>query len=329
MKKRSRLLAMIISSLLIIAIPVYFVVIAPMNGQGKVAAAFRVITVDINPSVQLTVDADDKVLEAEALNDDAKALLATLHLEGLPATEAVQLIVGAAVVLGYLDAAATDNYVAIAVEDDGDESTDDEQQLENDLKDSAEQGLADHDATGEIDMSEIVHERISAAATLGISPGRLNLIDRLAEALGQTREDVLAQYGEANVKTILKAIKAALGHGDPKDESSDPEATPGDSSTTPDVTGGATSVTGPADDDDDDDESDDEDDDDDEDDGNGASAVPTNAPTSVPKPKPKPTAVVTPKPTAVATPKPTAAPTPKPTVAPTVTPDVVGGATGK
>ena len=342
MKKHSRLFAMIITSLLVVAIPVYFVIVAPLAGQDaiQVAAAIRVVTVDINPSVQLSVDADNKVLEAKALNADAEALLATLNLEGLPAPEAVQLIVGAAVVLGYIDAAATDNYVAIGVEDNGDESDADEQQLEDELTAGAEQGLSDHHASGEVDMSVIAHERITAAATLGISPGKLNLIDRLAEALGLTRDEVLAEYKDASVKSIMKAMHLALGNGgDPETSPSptDPGAPvdptqgqghengqgngngnghhngnagnevtpgpgtdPGDPSTTPDVTGGATSVTGPGDDDEDDDDEDFEDDGEDDEDFEDDYVAPTAAPTAVP------TAVPTVEPTAVPTEMPVA-----------------------
>lgn len=222
MKKHSRLFAMIVTSLLVVAVPVYFVIFVPVANQDaiQVAASVRVVTVDINPSVQLSVDADNKVLEAKALNADAEALLATLHLEGLPAPEAVQLIVGAAVVLGYIDAEATDNYVAIGVEDNGDESDADEQELEDELTAGAEQGLSDHHASGEVDMSVIAHERITAAATLGISPGKLNLIDRLAVALGLTRDEVLAEYKDASVKSIMKAMHLALGNG------GDPETSP-------------------------------------------------------------------------------------------------------
>jgi hypothetical protein len=53
--------------------------------------------------------------------------------------------------------------------------------------------------------SPVVQERIAAAAALGIPPGRLLLLDRLAATLGWTREQVLAQYGNASVKDIMKA----------------------------------------------------------------------------------------------------------------------------
>lgn len=180
----------------------------------EAALATRIVTVDINPSVELEVDEAGLVVEARALNADAEAVLATVTLAGLPATDAVKLIVDAAVQLGYLDPAATEAYVAIGVEDNGDGESADEDQLEQDLQDSAEEGLEENGSAGQVDVSAIAHERIEAARALGISPGRLNLIDRLAAALGQTREQVLATYGESKVKEIMKALNAARPEGD-------------------------------------------------------------------------------------------------------------------
>ncbi len=210
---------------------------APLEKTGtsapEAALSGRIVTIDINPSVELEVGADGIVLDARPLNDDAKKVLDALKLEGLAATDAVKLIVAAAVSLGYIDPAATDTYVAISVEQAGNEPTDEEQGLEEELKASAEEGLDESGAEGQVDVSAITHERIAAARSLGLSPGRLNLIDRLAAALGQTREQVLATYGEAKVKEIMKALNAARPEGDESvdedqgdesvDENGDPE----------------------------------------------------------------------------------------------------------
>jgi hypothetical protein len=55
--------------------------------------------------------------------------------------------------------------------------------------------------------SLIVAERIAAALALGIPPGHLNLLDRLAFMAGQTREDVLALWQDAPIQSIMKEIK--------------------------------------------------------------------------------------------------------------------------
>lgn len=68
-----------------------------------------------------------------------------------------------------------------------------------------------HDETGEPEESSeqaaIVAERIAAAEALGMTPGHLNLIDRLAAISGKTRPEVLAEFPDASVQTIMKEIK--------------------------------------------------------------------------------------------------------------------------
>lgn len=72
------------------------------------------VAVDINPSLELQVDAAGKVLEAQAVNDDALPLLQELALKGLPLDAAIRAITENAVSAGYLSA-SNDNMVLITV----------------------------------------------------------------------------------------------------------------------------------------------------------------------------------------------------------------------
>lgn len=54
---------------------------------------YAYIDVDINPSVELAIDKDARVLEAKPLNEDAKALLKDIKLKNLPVREAVAEII--------------------------------------------------------------------------------------------------------------------------------------------------------------------------------------------------------------------------------------------
>lgn len=72
------------------------------------------VAVDINPSLELQVDADGKVLAAQAVNDDALQLLQELTLKGLPLEQAVRAITEKAVAAGYLSE-SNDNMLLITV----------------------------------------------------------------------------------------------------------------------------------------------------------------------------------------------------------------------
>ena len=60
-------------------------------------------TVDINPSVCVSVDTNDLVVRVECLNNDALALMAKLDCIGLPAADAIEQIISAAQEAGYVD----------------------------------------------------------------------------------------------------------------------------------------------------------------------------------------------------------------------------------
>ena len=75
---------------------------ALMLSPVHTAQAAGYYTVDINPSVTLSVDENDIVLGAAAGNDDAKALLKDTVLAGLPISDALDALVRAASENGWL-----------------------------------------------------------------------------------------------------------------------------------------------------------------------------------------------------------------------------------
>lgn len=120
---------------------------------------------------------------------------------------------------------------------DGDEDEDMNEEEEEELaEDEAEAG--ETEASGEPSENAIVvAERIMAARALGIAPGRLNLIDRLAAISGKTRAELLPDWQEAPVQDIMKEIKRyrliAMG----KELPTDPAVTePGETTETAETT---------------------------------------------------------------------------------------------
>src|SRR5574344_3076092 len=70
-------------------------------------AVASVVSLDVNPSIELKVSKSEKVLVCTPLNEDAKAILADMgdgaDLEGAKLDVAVNAIVGSLVRNGYLD----------------------------------------------------------------------------------------------------------------------------------------------------------------------------------------------------------------------------------
>lgn len=79
-------------------------------------AVGAVLFLDVNPSVELSLNRSDRVVRAQALNQEAQALMADMDLRGTDAQVAVNALVGAMVQGGYLTGSG--NTVLISVESD-------------------------------------------------------------------------------------------------------------------------------------------------------------------------------------------------------------------
>jgi len=73
------------------------------------------VSVDINPSVEFGVNRWDRVVTAQALNEDGEALLAGLGWEGRPLGDVLDDVASAAVDLGYLEPGGDPGAFLVAV----------------------------------------------------------------------------------------------------------------------------------------------------------------------------------------------------------------------
>ena len=84
--------------------------------RGNVIPMASVISLDVNPSVELDVNRQEKVVSAVPLNADANEILDGMDLKGADLNVAVNAIMGSLLKHGYVDELA--NSILISVEDD-------------------------------------------------------------------------------------------------------------------------------------------------------------------------------------------------------------------
>lgn len=84
----------------------FVAMIAIFGGQYYLQTPVSFISVDVNPSVELSLNRLNKVVEAEPKNEDGRAVLADLELSGMDYVEAVETIVNREKSLGYFDGEA-------------------------------------------------------------------------------------------------------------------------------------------------------------------------------------------------------------------------------
>ncbi|WP_143322607.1 hypothetical protein [Clostridium sp. HBUAS56010] len=75
-----------------------------------------VIGIDVNPSVELSVNRSNRVLSAKALNEDARNIMDQMDLKGVDLNVAVNAVIGSMVTHGYLT--DVDNAILVTVAND-------------------------------------------------------------------------------------------------------------------------------------------------------------------------------------------------------------------
>lgn len=194
MKKRKSFgITLVVIFLILIGAGAYYFYLMPVKYIG----------IDINPSIQLSINRLDRVIDAIPLNEEADVLLSDLDLANMTVNDATQTIIDSAKDVGYIDELAEDNAIVIGVSgsDEGTTTT-----LEEDIKDTVETYLDDNNISALVLTENKNTERKVLADGYGISYGKMLLIQKAVTLDPTLDESTLA---DETVQSIAKRIKAA------------------------------------------------------------------------------------------------------------------------
>lgn len=143
-----------------------------------------IVSLDVNPSMELKVNKNEKFLSATPMNDDAKEILDGMNLKGTQADVAMNAIIGSLLQHGYVDELA--NSILITVEDDDQARG---EKLQQALTQQADAALASAQVNGAILSQVMVHsdELSQKAQEYGISAGKAALIQAVVEGSNNTK----------------------------------------------------------------------------------------------------------------------------------------------
>ncbi|MCL6560651.1 MAG: anti-sigma factor domain-containing protein, partial [Firmicutes bacterium] len=141
-------------------------------GQTPPAAAY--LTIDINPSIELGVSAERKVVEARGLNGDGEKILAEVKIKGRQLHEAVELIVSQAVVDQYLKKEDENVILATLTVENGQEPLVDLDSVYEAIKKPVDSGGVD----SEVIIEPVEPEMRKEAERSGVSTGRYLLLQK-------------------------------------------------------------------------------------------------------------------------------------------------------
>ena len=173
-------------------------------------AVASVVSLDVNPSIELQVNRQEKVLSAQALNDDAAVILEGMDLRGTPLNVAVNAIVGSLLQHGYLDSLSS--AILISVEDgDPQRAT----RLETALSREVDAALRNASAGAAI-LSRVVTQDAGLEALArdgGVSVGKAALIRDIQAQNAALAFDDLAELSVEELDQLLSAGAPALPVG--------------------------------------------------------------------------------------------------------------------
>ena len=180
-------------------------------------AVASVVSLDVNPSIELKVSRNEKVLACTPLNEDAKAVLADMgggaDLKGAKLDVAVNAIVGSLVRSGYLDSISS--AIMISVEDNDKARA---EKLQRELTSTVDGVLQTNEAKASVLTQTLAQDAglEQQARENSISTGKAALVNRVLALNPALKFDALAKLSVEELKDLAEAGAPAMPIGTDK-----------------------------------------------------------------------------------------------------------------
>ena len=203
-------------------------------GSWAYVSPYTYISLDVNPSIEFTLNRFNRVIDVKAINDDGSDILADLkeNIRNNSIDDAIEETVEKIKENGYFE--DTDITFTVDKEENAMEKiteNDTKNDIENDQDDNKYDGgiiitvsnnnvklseeLTDklrsivEESVGEdvsVEVASIGKDRVEEAKELGVSPGKLRLVEKMQESSSETI--IYSEWIDKPVKEIMSAIKA-------------------------------------------------------------------------------------------------------------------------
>ena len=177
-------------------------------------AVASVVSLDVNPSIELRVNRDEKVLSCTPLNEDAQEILEDMgggaDLKGAKLDVAVNAIVGSLVRKGYLSEISS--AIMISVED---KDSTRAKKLQQELTSAVDGVLRTNESKAAVLTQTVTQdaELERQARENSISTGKAALVNRILALNSSLRFDALAKLSVGELKDLAEAGAPAMPIG--------------------------------------------------------------------------------------------------------------------
>lgn len=190
-----------------------------------------VIGIDVNPSVELSINRKNRVLEAKALNEEARTIIADMDLEGVDLNVAVNAVVGSMVTHGYLD--DLENAILVTVSNDSIRKA---TELRTSVVGDIEKTLEENQVQAVVYDQQVIErdEMKALAEAYGISYGKAYFLKELIEQNKELTMEDMEELSSLSMEEIARRIadnSLALGDFAQRVEESKPVPATGEMTT--------------------------------------------------------------------------------------------------
>ena len=213
--KRIALFGNLVAAVAVLALALN--IIFSVANTTKMNHVETIVDIDVNPSIELTINASDRVVTAKAINQDAEAILDGMDLEGASTKVAVNAIVGSMFKHGYLK--DDTNAILVSVEnDDANKSAEIQNVITTDIDELVKAYEADVSVIGQVIVEDSYLSDM--ALQYGISEGKASLIRKIIENESAYMIDDLVPLTISELNDIICSIEHT---GDILDNQNEPD----------------------------------------------------------------------------------------------------------
>jgi hypothetical protein len=193
-----------------------------IGGYAYYKTPVSYLSLDINPSIELGVNAFGKVVSATSYNMDGSTVLKDQSVSNCTVKDAVQLLVQSAAKNGFINSDGS-TVISLTVETNNSGTA---SSMEENAGQGAQDAIQSAGTAAVVYKTSVALDRRNEACKLGITPGKLNLIQKL-QALDPSA--TVKEYKDAKVTDIMKKIvelkKSAVNNGSQNSDLKDIENT--------------------------------------------------------------------------------------------------------
>lgn len=161
------------------------------------------VSVDVNPSVEICINMFDRVLDAKAMNDDGRELVSSIRLKHMSIEKAIEKLTTSLIKENYI---SDDENGGVIITTSGEDPREAEK-LATKLETKVRECIDKEGKAALVEAEAVDLERVEEARELGVTPGKLNLVQKLTKSSPDPDAIVIEEWLDKPVKEINKLIK--------------------------------------------------------------------------------------------------------------------------